>query len=58
VEQLNESFLKENMNKSYGSIIESAKLFYDMSPDSNKKRSLELLINLNNYPDMSLDVSF
>ncbi len=46
------------MNKSYGSIIESAKLFYDMSPDSNKKRSLELLINLNNYPDMSLDVSF
>jgi hypothetical protein len=48
VEQLNESFLKEN-SKSYESVIEAAKLIYTLNPESNQKKALELLNNISNY---------
>jgi hypothetical protein len=56
VEQLNESFLKEN-SKSYESVIEAAKLIYTLNPELNQKKALELLNNISNY-SLTLNVGF
>lgn len=47
VEQLNENFLKENANN-YFCVIEAAKLIYNLNPDTNQKRALDLVTDLTN----------
>lgn len=56
VEQLNDSFLKEN-SETYESVIEVAKLTYDLNPETNQKKSLELLTNISNFSWIELNTA-
>jgi hypothetical protein len=56
VEQLNESFLKENSN-SYECLIEVAKVVYDLNPSTNQKKALDLILS-NMEIKKSADVTF
>ena len=47
VERFNESFLKAQPNN-YERVIEACKIIYDLDPEKNAKKALDLLTNIKN----------
>ena len=47
VESMNESFLKAQPNN-YERVIEACKIIYDLDPEKNAKKALDLLTNIKN----------